>query len=228
MSRPYFTDEEWEELLKKIKPQTLTKEEIINAAIEMMKDRYKTNQQRIENSEYAEIIALQPKYEWMTGKKLNQQATAEHTAKMFNKIADEFRGNKLFNHSRTQHLAWGGNPATLKIVLPKDYIVIDDYPIHVGYRHNKDGYVWMYNGNGWVKQEKIKMTRKEAIEKFNKACDSEYGFDSKMIAAFEALGLIKFDEEKSLQQALDESGYRITAEILERELNKRGYKIVKK
>lgn len=217
MSRPYFTDVEWEELLKKIKQQG----------------------QRIENSEYAEIIALQPKYEWMTGKKIkpqtltkeeivntaiemmkggyksNQQATADHTTKMF-------------NHSRTQHLAWGGNPATLGMILPKDYIVIDDYPIHPGYRHNKDGYVWRYNGDGWVLieyyNEEIKMTKKEAIEK---ALKVTYGGNTHdIINVLEAFGLIKFDEEITEIDILKH--YSDSPNAIIYNLDRGGYKIVKK
>lgn len=187
MSRPYFTDAEWEELLKKIKPQTLAKEQIVNAAVEMMKGGYKSN----------------------------QQVTANHTAKMF-------------NHSRTQHLAWGGNPATLKIVLPKDYILIDDYPIHAGYQHNKDGYVWMYNGNGWVRQEKIKMTKKEAIEKALTVTCGVSTHD--IINVLEVLELIKFDDEdKTMGEAIAQARSRAmdTPEFIKK-LSGFGYKIVKK
>lgn len=147
----------------------------------------------------------------------NQQATANHTAKMF-------------NHSRTQHLTWGGNPATIGIRLPKDYILIDDYPIHAGYQHDKDGYVWMYDGNGWIcngwaRQEKIKMTRKKAISNIRAAFNPGYPVES-FVNALEALGLIKFDDEITEIDILKH--YSDSPDAIIYNLDRGGYKIVKK
>lgn len=139
----------------------------------------------------------------------NQQATASHTAKMF-------------NHSR--------NPATIGIRLPKDYIVIDDYPIHPGYQHDKDGYVWMYDGNGWIcngwaRQEKIKMTRKKAISNIRAAFNPGYPVES-FVNALEALGLIKFDDEITEIDILKH--YSDSPDAIIYNLDRGGYKIVKK
>lgn len=126
------------------------------------------------------ILRIENIFDASSDYKTNQQATANHTAKMF-------------NQSHTQWLASDGNPANE----PKE----------------------------------IKMTRKEAIQKACSVTSNVNRYD--IVNILEALGLIKFDEEKSLSRIIHEarmqteSAYSNCQPFMDY-INEYGYKIVKK
>ena len=129
----------------------------------------------------------------------NQQATASHTAKMFNR-------------SRTQWM--DGNPVNEPIM------TLDNY-----YERIVKPTVEKY-------ERKIKMTRKEAIEKLQDNDVYRGAYANQFVAALEALGLIKFDEKLILDETMDEAITKARHCAMNSQkfidcLNEYGYKIVK-
>lgn len=130
---------------------------------------------------------------------------------------------------------WPGQCESLghfRIKLPNDYIVTQDREHNVieNYGEYFEGLGELKTKNPWIMptEKETKMTRDEALNIAKRVGNERPWYESDVML-LEALGLIKFDEEKSVEEVVNHVWYNSNG-IVEfvNNLDKHGYKIVKK